>query len=120
MSNSTTLVTEATVNTISTQEVRQLLDGKRSFQFWNVLRDEWFKGENIAGSRRVPLDKVGNEVRTTNLPKDAEIVVYCGGPKCPVSRMAAEKLAKLGYENVRAYVGGLEEWKSAGLAIEKA
>jgi rhodanese-related sulfurtransferase len=117
MSNSTT---EVAVKTISTQEVRQRLDSKRAFQLWNVLTDEWFKGENISGSRRVPLDKVGNEVRSTNLPKNAEIVVYCGGPKCPQSRMAAEKLAKLGYEDVRAYEGGLEEWKSAGFAVEKA
>ena len=115
-----TTATEAPVRTISTQEVHQLLDNKRPIQFWNVLTDEWFKGENIAGSRRVPLDKVGNEVRSTNLPKDAEIVVYCGGPKCPQSRMAAEKLVKLGYENVRAYEGGLEEWKAAGFAVEKA
>src|SRR5689334_15056109 len=114
MSNSTT---EVAVKTISTQEVRQRLDSKRAFQLWNVLTDEWFKGENISGSRRV-LDKVGNEVRSTNLPKNAEIVVYCGGPKCPQSRMAAEKLAKLGYEDVRAYEGGLEEWKSAGFAVE--
>ena len=118
MSNSTT--TEVAVKTISTQQVRQLLGSKRAFQFWNVLTDEWFKGENISGSRRVPLDKVGNEVRSTNLPKNAEIVVYCGGPKCPQSRMAAEKLAKLGYENVRAYEGGLEESKSAGFAVEEA
>jgi rhodanese-related sulfurtransferase len=67
----------------------------------------------------VPLDKVGNEVRSTNLPKTAEIVVYCGGPKGPQSRMAAEKLVKLGYDNVRAYEGGLEEWKAAGFATEK-
>ena len=108
--------TEVAVKIITTQEVRQLVDSRRSFQFWNVLTDEWFKGENISGSRRVPL---GNEVRATNLPKNAEIVVYCGGPKCPQSRMAAEKLAKLGYENVRAYEGGLEEWKDAGLEIDR-
>jgi rhodanese-related sulfurtransferase len=114
-----TTATEVPVKTISTQELRQLLDSKRPIQFWNVLTDEWFKGENIVGSRRVPLDKVGSEVRSTNLPKDAEIVVYCGGPKCPQSRMAAEKLVKLGYENVRAYEGGLEEWKSAGFPVEK-
>jgi len=84
-----------------------------------VLTDEWFEGENISGSRRVPLDKIGREVWATNLPKNAEIVVYCGGPKCPQSRMAAEKLVKLGYEDVRVYEGGLEEWKAAGLAIEK-
>ena len=111
--------TEVAVKTITTQDVRQLVDSRRSFQFWNVLTDEWFKGENIAGSRRVPLDKVGSDVRGTNLPKNTEIVVYCGGPKCPQSRMAAEKLAKLGYENVRAYEGGLEEWKDAGLAIDR-
>ena len=68
----------------------------------------------------VYLDKVGSEVRATNLPRNAEIVVYCGGPKCPQSRMAAEKLAKLGYENVRAYEGGLEEWKGSGFVVEKA
>ena len=111
--------TEVAVKTISTPEVRQLLDSKRSFQFWNVLTDEWFKGENIAGSRRVPLDKVGNEVRTTNLPRNVEIVVYCGGPKCPQSRMAAEKLAKLGYENVRAYEGGLEAVEGRGTGRSK-
>lgn len=84
-----------------------------------MLTDEWFKGEDIAASRPVPLDEVGREVRSTNLPKNAEIVVYCGGPKCPQSRMAAEKLVKLGYENVRAYEGGPEEWKAAGLGVEK-
>jgi ArsR family transcriptional regulator len=107
------------LKTISTQEVGQLLDNERPVQIWNVLADEWFKGENISGSRRVPLDKVGSEVRGTNLPKNTEIVVYCGGPKCPLSRMAAEKLVKLGYQNIRSYEGGLEEWKAAGLSLER-
>jgi rhodanese-related sulfurtransferase len=67
----------------------------------------------------VPLDKIGSEVPATNLPKNAEIVVYCGGPKCRQSCMAAKKLVKLGYANVRAYEGGLEERKAAGLTVEK-
>jgi rhodanese-related sulfurtransferase len=54
------------------------------------------------------------------LPRDSEIVVYCGGPTCPQSRLAAEKLLKLGFGNVRAYEDGLEEWKAAGFAIEQA
>lgn len=116
---SDTTATESRVKTVSTDELRELLNNKRPIQFWNVLTDEYFKGENISGSRRVPLNKVGSEVRRTNLPKDTEIVVYCGGPTCPMSRMAAEKLMKLGYGNVRAYEGGLEEWKAAGFLIEK-
>jgi len=42
--SSSAATTEVAVKTISTPEVRQLLDSKRSFQFWNVLTDEWFKG----------------------------------------------------------------------------
>jgi rhodanese-related sulfurtransferase len=68
----------------------------------------------------VPVRATGSEVRGTNLPRNTAIVVYCGGPKCPPSRRAAEKLVKLGYENARACEGGLEEWKAAGLSIEKA
>lgn len=115
-----TTTNETGVQTISTQEVQQKLQNKTNFQFWNVLTDEYFKGENISGSRRVPLDKVGAEVRENNIPKNGEIVVYCAGPHCPQSRLAAEKLTKLGYDNVRAYEGGLEEWKQAGYNVDKA
>jgi rhodanese-related sulfurtransferase len=111
--------TDSGVRTLSTAEVRQLQQSRKPFEFWNVLTDEYFHGENISGSRRVPLDRVGNETREKNIAKSAEIVVYCAGPECPMSRLAAEKLTKLGYGNVRAYEGGLEEWKNAGLPIER-
>ena len=84
-----------------TNELRHFLDRKALLQFWNVVTDEWFKGETIPGSRRVHLDKIGNienEESSMNLPKSAEIVVYCGGAKCLQSRMAADKLVQLGYE----------------------
>ena len=109
-----TTTTDTNIKTITTQELHQRLQNQQSFEFWNVLTDEYFKSENISGSRRVPLDKVGAEVRQASIPKNADIVVYCAGPHCPQSRMAAEKLVKLGYDNVRAYEGGLEEWKQAG------
>lgn len=109
----------AKVKTLSTEELQQRLQQGNSFQFWNVLTDENFKGEMIPGSRRVPLDRVGREVSQGQTPKDAEIVVYCGGPKCPQSLQAAQKLTELGYTNVRAYEGGLEEWKHAGQKIEQ-
>ena len=37
-----------------------------------------------------------------------------------MSRLAAQKLIKFGYDNVRAYEGGLEEWKAAGFATDIA
>ena len=109
----------ATVKTISTEQLQQRLEQSNSLHFWNVLTDGYFKGEMIPGSRRVPLDTIGREVSQTQSPKSEEIIVYCGGPKCPQSLQAAQKLADLGYTNVKAYEGGLEEWKNAGNRVER-
>jgi rhodanese-related sulfurtransferase len=85
-------------------------------QFWNVLTDAFFTGEMIPGSRRVPLDTLGEH--TAAIAKDAEIITYCGGPQCPQSTKAAQQLTDLGYTHVRAYEEGLEGWKAAGQPIE--
>ena len=105
--------------TISTEQLQKRLEQGNSLHFWNVLTDGYFKGEMIPGSRRVPLDTIGREVSDAKSPKDEEIIVYCGGPKCQQSLQAAQKLRDLGYTNVRAYEGGLEEWKNAGNKIER-
>jgi rhodanese-related sulfurtransferase len=110
----------AEVKTISTEQLQQRLAQGKSLHFWNVLTDGYFKGELITGSRRVPLDTIAREVSDTLAPmKGEEIIVYCGGPTCPQSLQAAQKLTDLGYTNVKAYEGGLEEWKSAGNHVEQ-
>ncbi|HEX8708971.1 MAG TPA: rhodanese-like domain-containing protein [Pyrinomonadaceae bacterium] len=109
----------AEVQTITTEELQRQLNQGGDFHFWNVLTDEYFHGEMIPGSHRVPLDRIGREVAQSKLAKDAEIVTYCAGPKCPQSMLAAQKLVELGYTNVKAYEGGLEEWQGAGHEIER-
>jgi len=107
----------ATVTTISTTDLAQRVRDDVGLHVWNVLTDDYFKGELIPGSRRVPVDRLGEALRRSSLAKDAAIVVYCAGPSCPQSRQAAEKLGTLGYTRVDAYEGGLEEWKQAGFGI---
>ena len=109
----------AKAKTISTEELQQRLQQGNSLHFWNVLTDGYFKGEMIPGSRRVPVDTLGREVAEAQSAKGEEIIVYCGGPTCPQSLQAAQKLTDLGYTNVKAYEGGLEEWKNAGNKIER-
>jgi len=109
--------TSPSVPTISRAELQQLLHSGRNFRFWNVLTDQYFKGESITGSERVPLDKIGAYVAEQDLSKDEPIVTYCAGPNCPQSALAAEKLLKLGFTHVRAYEGGIEDWKAASLPI---
>ena len=107
------------VKTITTAELDARLSENGTLQCWNVLTDEYFNGELIPGSRRVPLERVGHEARESNLVKDTEVIVYCAGPKCPQSGYAAQKLQTLGYTNVRAYEGGLEEWKGLGREVAR-
>jgi rhodanese-related sulfurtransferase len=107
-----------TIQTITVDTlVRQLAAGHVA-EFWNVLTDDYFTGEMLPGSRRVPLDRVGREAAARGLARDTAIVVYCSGPTCPQSRAAAQKLATLGYADVRLFEGGLEAWKTAGRAVE--
>jgi rhodanese-related sulfurtransferase len=103
-----------TIATISTAQLAQRLADDVGVHVWNVLTDDYFKGELIPGSRRVPVDRLGEALRRSSLAHDAAIIVYCAGPSCPQSRQAAEKLAAFGYTNVEAYEGGLEAWKQAG------
>lgn len=109
--------TTASIATITTTELTQRLADDVGLHVWNVLTDEYFTNELIPGSRRVPVDHLGDALRRSTLAKDASIVVYCAGPHCPSSRHAAEKLAVLGYVNARAYEGGLEAWKAAGYGV---
>jgi rhodanese-related sulfurtransferase len=104
--------------TISSEELARQLKVGVIGEFWNVLTDDYFKGELIPGSRRVPLDQVGREISRLKLAKDAAITVYCSDPDCPQSGAAAEKLVTLGYTNVQKYPGGLQEWKASGRGVE--
>ena len=107
----------ATIATISTTDLAQRIRDDVGLHLWNVLTDDYFTDELIPGSRRVPVDRLGDALKRSTLAKDAAIVVYCAGPSCPQSRQAAEKLAAFGYTQAIAYEGGLEAWKLAGFGV---
>ena len=101
--------------TVSTDELLRRLDRDSGLHLLNAQTGQWFTGELIPGSRRLPLDRIG--AQSFALSKDAEIVTYCGGPQCSQSAEAARKLVALGYTNVAVYKEGLEGWKAAGNEI---
>jgi len=106
---------------IDRETLKAKLDKKEKFQLWNVLSKEYHKADaNIAGSRWIPHDEINERLAAQFVPsKDETIVTYCGGGECKASKMAAEKLAQLGYTNVFAYEGGLKDWSEAGLPLVK-
>jgi rhodanese-related sulfurtransferase len=70
-----------------------------------------YKARTIPSSINIPdthfKDYVG---QLDNTPKDAEILVYCGGWECGKSPKVAGWLQEMGFTNVKLYQAGEPEW----------
>ena len=87
-----------------------LLVDARSPMSWAAAR--------IPGAVNIPTASV-DELASRRIPDRAtDVVVYCGGGACDASTAVAGRLLELGYENVRHYSGGKEDWAQAGLPLE--
>ena len=79
----------------------------------NALNPEYYADAHIKGSMNVPLSELKDFAQY--MAKETPIVVYCASYICPISAQAWHTLHELGFENVRAYEGGMNEWYHAGL-----
>jgi rhodanese-related sulfurtransferase len=76
----------------------------------------WASG-HLPGAIAMPLARIAAVADAELHDKQADIVVYCAGPTCKNSDVAAAKLRDMGYARVRVYRGGKADWKDAGLAL---
>jgi rhodanese-related sulfurtransferase len=81
---------------------------KSALKVINLLSKDLVDDATIAGSTHIPMDKL--EAVVNNWDRKTPIVVYCANYACTSSTHAAKKLAKMGFENVKAYEGGTAEW----------
>ena len=98
---------------IEAQELKAKLDRGDDFKFVMTLGEWEYRTTHIPGSMRVSTMEEALEKLD---PKD-EIVLYDSGPGCPASRMAFRTLKAHGYQRVRRYAGGLEEWADIGYPL---
>ena len=83
-----------------------------------ALPEEVFATGHLPGALNIRPRRCA-ELAPLLLPdRDAEVVVYCGSEFCDASLRVARGLRELGYRNVSRYVGGKEDWASAGHALE--
>lgn len=70
-----------------------------------------YKKSTIPSSINIPDTKFDEYVALLkDIPKDKELIVYCGGYKCAKSPKVAFMLIKKGFTNVKVYPGGEPEW----------
>lgn len=105
--------------TISRDALYRSLRDKEAIVLVEALGAEFFADAHLPGALNMPPDQV--DVLATHLIPDRStpVVVYCSGT-CENSEIAAARLEELGYENVRVYLGGKEDWVEHGLPIERS
>jgi len=87
----------------------------------NVLSQEDFKDSHIKGvpgvlSINAPYETFDSMMKKWN--KKTPIVVYCSNYFCTASGEKAKQLIEAGFENVKAYEGGIAEWYQLGYPVE--
>jgi rhodanese-related sulfurtransferase len=85
----------------------------RGVLFLDARDPEDFEEGHVKGALNLPvrhLDLYYPKVKE-QIPKDAEIVVYCASPECNASLYLAEELARLKYERIEVMLEGWEGWE---------
>lgn len=75
-----------------------------------------FEKSHIPGAINAPYDSI----EKAGLPREGNLVLYCGNNQCPWSKLGARTLENAGYKNVRVLDGGITNWTAEGFALESA
>jgi len=93
-----------------------MMASKRRLRVINVLDPEYYADAHIKGSINVPLKELKDFAQHTD--KQTPIVVYCASYECPMSKQAWHVLHELGFQDLYAYEGGINEWYRGGFPTE--
>jgi membrane protein DedA with SNARE-associated domain/rhodanese-related sulfurtransferase len=112
------LLAELRGSRITLAELQDLMGSGRQHLFVDVrpasvrVRDGFIPGAihiGVEGAAEPPSD----------VPTDAEIIVYCACPNEVSAALVANRLQRAGFRNVRPLVGGIDAWIEAGLPVER-
>jgi rhodanese-related sulfurtransferase len=87
--------------------------------FIDARHEDEFDEGHIKGAISLPLSRLESHPDLIRgLPKDTLIVTYCSGEQCALSIDLGERLALLGFTNVKVFFSGWLEWEKRNLPIE--
>jgi rhodanese-related sulfurtransferase len=84
----------------------------------DALPATYYDQQHLPGAVNLVAEDVTARAEELVPDKTAAIVVYCSNAACGNSRAVADKLARLGYSQVRKYRDGIQDWVDAGLPTE--
>jgi rhodanese-related sulfurtransferase len=83
----------------------------------DVRETSEYDGGHLPNALHIPLSQLGSRGQELARHTARPVVAYCASGNR--SRMAAGRLAKLGFKEIYNLAGGFRAWKDAGLPVEK-
>jgi rhodanese-related sulfurtransferase len=106
--------------TITAEELHCKIERGDSFVLVDALAPMVYAHSHLPGAINLPPSDIEPARLARRIPDlKTEIVVYCSSPDCDDSVVTAHRLQTFGYSNVRHYPGGKNEWRDAGLPLER-
>lgn len=102
---------------ISCEELRKVM-ARGDVVLLDVLPSSYFRHSHLPGALNVPLDEISSHIRQLVPDTNTFIVVYCQNDECQAAQKAIQIMSDLGYQNVRDYRGGKDDWHAHGLRLE--
>ena len=88
---------------ITPQEAKTIMDTEKDYIIFDARTTEEFAEGHIADAILIPEYEIADRAEKELPDKDALILVYCRSGRR--SKIASEELVKLGYTNVKEFVG---------------
>ncbi len=104
---------------ITLEEAKAFFDNGQTL-FIDARSKRIYTKQHIRGAVSLPASSFDKRYEDFSKEVDKEItlVVYCQSFSCSKSEVVAEKLAVIGYTNIRVFAGGLVPWVEAGYPVE--
>ena len=106
---------EDTVDNISAEHAKQLLDGGGKLVFIDMRPVKEYQQSRLPGARSLPIAEVAN--RFSEIPKSGRVVLYCDCKPYDIADRAVF-LEYRGYRNIFIMPEGYSGWIKRGYPIE--
>ena len=98
------------------------LFGRKTVPFLDARRTAVYGQGHVAGARPFSVWEADADDKVKAFfqegpDQSAPVVVYCSGGDCEDSHMLAEKLYKVGFDNVLVYKDGFPDWQKRALPV---
>ena len=100
------------IKKLTAEQLKNKIEQNPDLIVINVLTRDDYENCHIKDSINISFETLKDKLK--HWDKNKEIVVYCADNDCSISQESFELLAKMGFNNVWAYEGGMREWHEKG------